>query len=399
MSFRYIVFAIFFLIIILDLNEFISSYNNASGQGLMSAVILLSAVTLFLNLIARYGYKGTIEHRIFTVFLLCYLTFGLLSGVLLGTDYTNGLRSILPGVLIYFLSQLFFVTLNEDKFDFFIFYFFQIIFCIGSGAVLISYFLEVDLIASESTYIERATGLYTNPNRAGNIAVIGQIFTLFTILKKKIGSNYFLIILFLFHFLAALLTFSKTAFLTSFLTVGLFLYFSRKEVFSNFKALLTFIVLFVGLFMVGNEFFTSTENLSRHQTKILLEFSQILSGEFNVETTTGRSELASEGMEKILERPFSGFGLGTFTTSKSIQKQPIHNMYLGILGEAGIFPLFLYVGYLFYVIFGRKSNNRFNLFKIITVFFIFISFSSHEIFIFKPFMFFLGLINARAGRG
>lgn len=398
MKFRFTVFALFFLVIILDLNEFISSFYEAAGEGLMSAIILFSSLGLFFDLFFRYGYKYTYEHRAFFFFLIVYLVVGIISGYLAGTDYSNGLRIIIPGVLIYFLSQLFFVTLPEKWYDHFIFYFLQIVFCISSIAVLVSYFYEIDLVANETTFIERATGLYTNPNRAGNIAVIGQIFTLFTILNKKIKSNYLLIFLFLLHFTSALLTFSKTAFLLSFLSIGFLLYFFRSEIFSDFKALIAFIILIFGLYLVTSQFFTSTDTLSRHQSKILIEFSQILAGELNEETTTGRSDLAIEGLDRIFDKPLIGYGLGTFTTSKSIQKQPIHNMYLGIWGEAGFIVLLIYMIYLLILLFNRHTNMGFNLYKVLAIVIIIISFSSHDIFIFKPFMFFLGLINARIAR-
>jgi O-antigen ligase len=388
-------YLIFFALIVWDFNELVSSIAGSSGEGLISIAILIYSLIL-IGHSSKNGHKlrsGT--HKLFVLFLLLYIIIGSVSALLNGNNILLGLRSILPGILIYWVSFSYFTLVSQEEMNIAIHKFIPYLMVISSTALILTFFFEYNLFTGEFLFMDRATGMYANPNRAGNMAVMGQIFAMIGLLKPSNRNKIFYFVLYILSFVAALVTFSKTAFILSFFVGIILVYRLRSLIFNNMRNFIVFVTMIFSVVVVSFFFFTETKNLSSYQAKIIYDFRNLLSGDFNEETTTGRSDLASEGLKKIVDQPLLGYGIGTFSSAKSILKQPIHNMYLAIWAEAGFLTFSVFLFYLLKAILAKRDYWNFNYLKVITIILIIVSVSSHELLVFKPFMFFFGMINAK----
>lgn len=187
----------------------------------------------------------------------------------------------------------------------------------------------------------RYSGFYLNPNLAGFACILGYAFGL-TIDNKKIkvpGQILFSI--------AGLVTFSRTFLLIWILINLLSVLVSYKNVFKIIICLVLFI------------FFLSLGDRLDFNTKRLNAFSSILSGKVDQNLKEGsRTETWALYYERILNNPLWGNGYHTFSGEtggseaggRFVIKAGVHNTFLMIIGEAGIFLLlyFLWIyGYIF----------------------------------------------------
>src|SRR5699024_4643924 len=82
-----------------------------------------------------------------------------------------------------------------------------------------------------------------------------------------------------------------------------------------------------------------------HSIKLLFVSSNTqgdlaLTGVGSLEQRTG---LISKGLSMFSERPFFGFGLGSFSFQKGVASALSHNDYIQILSEQGIFGLVVFL--------------------------------------------------------
>ncbi|MEM9544433.1 MAG: O-antigen ligase family protein [Bacteroidota bacterium] len=202
---------------------------------------------------------------------------------------------------------------------------------------------------------ERSAGFFGNPNEAGSFANYALVIflTLFFISKKKavfIGLAGLAIA-------GSVLSFSKAAFIISTLMV-LFFFFKNITFFhkSTQRTRIAFVTLIFGLIFGVFAFFNSSTGqkfeLTRAQQKRIVGTLALLSGEINEETTSDRTVVYSHGFGLIKRNPYIGHGIGTFHRFNSgNMKIGVHNTYILILGESGILPILLFLGFYFMLIY------------------------------------------------
>lgn len=170
-----------------------------------------------------------------------------------------------------------------------------------------------------------STGLYLNPNLAAYTCILGYAFGL-TIKNKSlkaIGQVLFTV--------AGLVTFSIT-FLIIWLLINLFSVFANTKNIYRFIGCLTLLAAFVS--------FGDKLHLNKQPTEV---FSGISGGRIDDNAIKGgRAETWTLYYDKILENPLWGNGYGQTAKAENVHftfQIGIHNIFVMIMGEAGIFAL------------------------------------------------------------
>ncbi|MCG8612617.1 MAG: O-antigen ligase family protein [Pseudomonadales bacterium] len=184
----------------------------------------------------------------------------------------------------------------------------------------------------------RMSGFFNNPNEAGMVAVI--TFALALALFHGKGRSFYFGMATLISAIATIATFSKTAILSLIALTCLFIFrFIIQNGFSIRGALLVGVLLLPGgwLFSVGLD-----SGIFKHQQEKRLAAVQaiIWNQEITADHDSERTVLIREGLKKIAENPVFGQGLGEL----HLMEGPglgVHNTYLMILGESGLFPIFI----------------------------------------------------------
>ena len=213
----------------------------------------------------------------------------------------------------------------------------------------------------------RAYGGLDHPNILGGLLVISILFLLINknfkfslnapkLNLKFLGQNALLIIL----ITALFLTFSRGAYLAltfSFVLILIFSFYKKdKEMrFKSLKFILTSFLIFVTLFLIYPNLF---------QARIL--GNSRLENKSNIERISGLRDA-----QKIIKNNFLfGVGIGNYTLAlkeelypneKSYFYQPVHNVFLLILAEIGIFGLISFLFFLVYFFFKISKDNIYNL--------------------------------------
>lgn len=347
MKFHNAVTLLFIPLLIINLsglNEFIS--KKLLFTALLSPLILTMVIVL-LVLFLIYGNLTTLstkQSRLFYWTFFIYLSFGVLASIFEGTisHMFNGLRYYIPSLLIFWVGMLCFPLLLERFGIEKIVKILRYILLLNTIVIILSYFSGgqlIDIGGGDG----RFAGFLLNPNRAGFSGVVLLVCELYLLGNNSSKLSYYIIPMVL---LGVYLTFSRTAFIMTFLVVGLFLVetaFARGVTLSRFSKLLSLGVICVivySLFMSD----LIEESISQQSSRIE-ELNSFMEGKINPETTGGRSFLAEAGLERIFENPIFGNGLHTFAQFEHIGSG-VHNQYLLIWGEAGIFALLAYLYYL-----------------------------------------------------
>lgn len=179
----------------------------------------------------------------------------------------------------------------------------------------------------------RYSGFYLNPNEAGFICISG--YSLVYSLKNKLK------ILGQFVFtLIGLLTFSRT-FILIWLVLNLI---SLKISLKNIRILGIGILIFSALIFIDEAI-----GLNNPRFEQLKSFTN--NKDVSTEELSDDSRMATwaEFYDKIFESPIFGSGYGTFSAKTGLLG--VHNTYLMIIGEAGIIPFILFIGYFGYLLY------------------------------------------------
>lgn len=341
-------FPSFLILVLLDLNEFASSYFGTSGA--LTLVLLLLSVFLFIFSKPKVKIRGPL----FKAFLWAVYIFFFLGAInsLFQGDFSiviSELRFYFPTVIIFVVTYR--VCLSYFSREFFSQFVVIIAWLIGVNGVLIliSVLFNVSFTNGSDDGIERAVGLYSNANRAGYVSVMGQACALFLISMDSKIIRRQAIYLYSIMLLAAISTFSKGAITVSILLAIRVVFTSNLQSNSfsggsrkSIKVLTRFIVL---SFIFLSIFFSQIKsNLKGQQFERITELQMLYSGEINDETTTQRSALGTYAWEEIKKNIVFGSGLKTFR--KMEIGTGVHNTYLLIWGESGILSLIVYVIFL-----------------------------------------------------
>jgi len=204
----------------------------------------------------------------------------------------------------------------------------------------------------------RAYGGLDHPNILGGLLVIAILFLL---IQKKNSFKFFIDYIILFIFLTSLfLTFSRSAYLAFIFSLFSVLFFSfykkdKEMFFKSLKFIFLSFLIFINLFLIYPQLF---------KTRILGHTR--LENKSNIERVSGFRDA-----QKIIKNNlFLGVGFGNYSLAlrnelyphkKSYFYQPVHNVFLLILAEIGIFGFISFLFFLFYVFFESAKNDIYNL--------------------------------------
>ncbi|WP_084203504.1 O-antigen ligase family protein [Psychroserpens damuponensis] len=193
-------------------------------------------------------------------------------------------------------------------------------------------------VAIEALYfpskLGRYSGFYLNPNEAGFVCIYGYalVYSLKNTSFKLLGQFVFT--------LMGLLTFSRT-----FIVIWLILnIISLKISIKNIRILGIGVLIFSSLIFIDEV--VGLNNPRFKQLTNIIKNENVSVNEINEDS---RVDTWAQHFDEILESPFFGNGYGTF--SGGTGHLGVHNSYLMIIGEAGIFPFLILIAYMGYLVF------------------------------------------------
>ena len=176
--------------------------------------------------------------------------------------------------------------------------------------------------------------------------------SLFLFLKGEKKEKLIFGILTGFFFLVLILTFSRTSLLFFPLILGLIFYKQRLAIKKKLKPLIFLLIVLPLLFLSGILIFSHTE--FGYQVASEGNRDYFLNSIAKPLPFEKRVVYWQQAWQGFLQRPFLGWGLGTFRLiSLRFRDLPIHystythNFYLQILVELGLFGFLFYLGFLF----------------------------------------------------
>lgn len=211
----------------------------------------------------------------------------------------------------------------------------------------------------------RAYGGFDHPNVFGGVLAIALLLTAYLLAKKKmlhkgreVAESIFLFISYFISLLALFFTFSRAAWLAlaAGLIILLFYFIKRKDkwIMGRFVALLFFSAILLAIVVFPYRELV----VARLSDRAPLEQKSI----------TERKTYISQAFNMISERPWLGVGLGNYTTVLAVRSeaknltgatvwnyQPVHNVFLLLWAECGIFALLFFGGFLFWPL---KKDRR-----------------------------------------
>lgn len=213
----------------------------------------------------------------------------------------------------------------------------------------------------------RAYGSFDHPNILGGMMAIGIILVLYSSLKTELKRNeriFYTISLALFY-IALLLSFSRAAWLALVVSAPVILFTAWRRSKFQKKLIIWFIILIVSIsamvIIPGRQlFFTRVQTQSRLEQKSVSERELYLGQAKNI----------------ITKKPFFGTGVGSYILELKNQEpnqeawyyQPVHNYWLLIWSELGIFGLASLIIFWFAI---AKSSLKKGLWPIVLVLFVF----------------------------
>ncbi|MEM9886779.1 MAG: O-antigen ligase family protein [Bacteroidota bacterium] len=229
---------------------------------------------------------------------------------------------------------------------------------------------------------DRKTGAFKNPNSAGSHANLTLVFVLFMLTITKGWKSVLYLVLVPIPVIASIATYSKASLIMSVLVFFIFIFFVlfRKVIALNVKSninritRITMIVMIAAVVYAPFYLISKFEELSHPQQQRIMQTIRLVSGEINEETTSHRSRVYAEGIYLIKKHPLIGFGFA------GLHRLPVagfgvHNSYLAMIGEAGIFVGILFLIWLllslYYAVFNRYPFQlKFFCFGVLCVLFI-----------------------------
>ena len=191
----------------------------------------------------------------------------------------------------------------------------------------------------------RFVGAFWNPNDAGYIGSMTAVLALAFLgnVRRPVLAYPALIA----GSFVAVSSWSKTAIISLALILVFFLLLNGRR--GRGRILLGMgVVALAGVIVIQNV------DLKRGSVKRLISLMFLVTGRFDEDTLSLRGTLWKLGLRHSLESPIVGHGLGRFYFMDDAPVSPtqgtpagVHNIYLLLVGEAGIVPLLLYLLYLF----------------------------------------------------
>ena len=270
------------------------------------------------------------------------------------------LFGVLPNLIrctisIFVFSYLFSYILYKGLFTIVIKNF-TIILTAASSSILIlkslnielSYLIFTDLQSADTDIIGRASGLFLNANTAAQFTLYAIILLLYFLKERKISiwARILLSVCVITSIYSLLLTFSTTGFINLFFVFAYFIftkYVNKLKFLFHFVAIIIiFQILILSLVSIKDNLYSTYDLPLIQQEKIDNILNVVSSSNSAKVNYSYRDQLFEKGVELIQKRPFFGYGAGEFMTGV-LNGLGIHNTYLQITGEAGIFISLLYL--------------------------------------------------------
>lgn len=211
----------------------------------------------------------------------------------------------------------------------------------------------------------RAYGGFDHPNIFGGVLAVALLLTAYLLAKKKmlnkgreVTESILLFVSYFIFLLALFFSFSRSAWLS--LAVGLvilLIYFIRKKdkwITGRFIAILFFSLVLLAIVFIP------------YRELVVARVSD--SSPLEQKSITERKAYLGQAWGLISEQPWLGVGQGNYTTALMAQDgvtapvgeaiwnyQPVHNVFLLIWAESGLFALLFFLGFLFYPL---KKDRR-----------------------------------------
>ncbi len=319
-------------------------FVRAFGVGQMASPAMLAAVAI---LMMRVNARTVALPSLLLVGALStYIFFGSVFSVAL-SNYTDAFKY----VFIYTASMIFFISLvtyvsnlkNESETERFL-CFIRDVFVISTSLILASPVLEQILTHSAGVNDGRFRGVFSNPNEACYVGIFGWI--LCAVFPYKNRRQQMLASLAIIA--GVICTLSKGG-IVVLIMLMIFQSFDLKRPYRTaafiILAAITLLMLHNIRYLVSELIVTYSSLFSSSQIIRLIQITDLLGGEFNAATTTGRTSLWQLSLERFASNFPLGGGLGSFHflvggIRENGVWQGSHNLYLMMLGEAGLIPLF-----------------------------------------------------------
>lgn len=331
------------MLVLLNVNGFL--YMAFGIPQLASALTYFILICLVL-LVYLKSIKFSIKFNEF-VFILGFILFMILSVISKQINHANIDFETVSYLFAYFTSFLIFIfflislsSLEKELFDNYLNFVVKLL-LFASIMVPLS-LLYRKFLAFPPLEITRGFGLFANPNEAGIISCVCLALLMYLNILRQNGWYIFLMLI---PVVGVFASFSKSAMLLLFGLMFLFVFFKRNKL-----QIATFIgVLLALLTAISSSDFNLLNDVgfSDVQVRRLEQVVEIIAGGgLNEGTTSSRSLLWSFGFEMFLNAPLFGNGLGSLHHMDYIhnefgEPQGVHNLYLMLLGESGVFPFLL----------------------------------------------------------
>jgi O-antigen ligase len=322
---------------------------------LLSPLVLCSVLLLWL----RYALPSVMKAQAFVLFVASlgsYLAFAALFAAT-NPDFDTYYIKFYSATLLLVAGVYFWLTRCTDTELVNVLRTLKSILLVSCVFVPLSPYLSSYFAYSHS--LDRPSGLFGNPNEAG----VAALFCIVLIVAYPARSRLATFAQAAVALLALILSFSKAGMLTLVVLAALFV-IGRRSVGLLCVAVLAFTLTALCMkYILENDVF----QLSYDQRERLGDVLNILGGEISARTTTGRTLVWELGLRRIGQQLPWGAGLGEFhALVGGFRERPeldkwlgVHNTFLVILGEAGLFPLLLLIGFLTRLfIMGSRSPER-----------------------------------------
>lgn len=317
-------------------------------QGLLSPLIFCLVLTLWARYARPQAITGT--YALFVMFIGSYLGFASLSS-LTGRSFNENVLWINLATFLFVSGVYFFLLIRTNAELDWILRLLKGILVASCVLVLLS-----PLLGDHLNYIaasDRASGLFENPNEAG----VAALTTLVLIYNYPARRNLITFVQSAIALSALALTFSKTCILTLTLLMVIVL-IQKRSIW-----LTCFTICAFGLAAIALSYISESDlvHFTYDQRMRIADILSIFGGEISDQTTTGRTDLWAVGIQRIMEQLPWGSGIGTFHSLEGTRRSimypddssraiygawlGVHNAYLMVLGESGLFPFLLLIGF------------------------------------------------------
>jgi O-antigen ligase len=330
-----------FLLVFSGLNINGAALTLFGAQALLSPLVLLFVVILCARYVRPSGI--TPVYLLFVAFVGSYLSLATL--IALTTSEVDWGQVSTYSATVLFVSALYFwlFSIGDTRLVKALATFKNIL-LLSCLFVVLSDVMRPYQTFHTFTETDRATGFFENPNEAAMAALYCCV--LVAALPAK--SSAMRVIQYTLPVVALLMTFSKTGLLIL-IILGVIYVVTRRSLLLSASVAVAIIGSFWGVWWVFDQDLLS---LSWEQRERLADVLNLIGGDFNTRSTTGRDILFDFGLEKIEEALPWGAGLGKFHAMEGSLRNAlnewlgIHNTFLMVLGEAGIIPFALFLSLL-----------------------------------------------------